>query len=105
MGHDGLMDFKVNINYNTNTKVRKEVFILACFSKDYFSSEIQKANAKPLLWTTHLMAPEAYTLKAAIEAWIDQGNGQQIKEKAAQQYHKYQKCDITSARNLFTSGF
>ncbi len=105
VGHDGLMDFEVNITYNKTTEKKKDVIILACFSRNYFSPEIRKANANPILWTTHLMAPEAYTLKAAIDGWVNNENGQQIDERAAQTYNKYQKCGIRGARNLFTTGY
>ena len=81
------------------------MIILACYSKSYFSPEIRKANADPLLWTTHLMAPEAYTLKAAIDGWIRDESGTQIDERAAQIYNRYQKCGLKGARNLFTTGF
>jgi len=51
------------------------------------------------------MAPEAYTLKAAIDGWLLNETGTQIEERAAQTYHQYQKCGIKGARNLFTTGF
>ncbi|SEL83474.1 hypothetical protein SAMN04487910_3410 [Aquimarina amphilecti] len=105
VGHDGLMDFNVNITYKESVSKPKDVMILACYSKSYFSPEIEKANANPVLWTTHLMAPEAYTLKAAIDGWMRNESGKQIDERAAQSYHKYQKCGIRGARNLFTTGF
>ena len=105
VGHDGLMDFSVNIKYNEIKSKRRDVVILACYSRNYFTSEIRKANANPVLWTTHLMAPEAYTLEAAIEGWIYNESGKQIDERAAQAYNKYQKCGIRGARNLFTTGF
>lgn len=100
------MDFDVSINYeNSSSSSKKDVIILACYSKAYFAPEIKKAKANPILWTTHLMAPEAYTLKAAIDGWILNESGKQIDERAAQSYHKYQKCGIRGARNLFTTGF
>lgn len=105
IGHDGLMEFDVKISYNELATKKKDVIILACYSKEYFSPEIKKAQANPILWTTHLMAPEAYTLKAALDGWINNENGQQIEERAAQAYNKYQKCGINGARNLFTTGF
>ncbi len=105
VGHDGLMDFEVNIAYKETNRKQRDVIILACFSRSYFSPEIRKANANPILWTTHLMAPEAYTLKAAIDGWINNENGTQIDERAAQAYNKYQKCGIKGARNLFTTGY
>ena len=105
VGHDGLMDFNINIDYTTDNKNKTDVIILACYSKHYFSPKIQKAKANPILWTTHLMAPEAYTLKAAIDGWILNESGTEIEERAAQSYNKYQKCGIKGARNLFTTGF
>lgn len=106
VGHDGLMDFEVDITYHvTHSNYYKPVIILACYSKSYFSPYIRKANARPLLWTTHLMAPEAYTLKAAIDGWLLNETGEQIEERAAQTYNQYQKCGIKGARNLFTTGF
>ncbi len=105
VGHDGLMDFNIDIKYDKNTDERKEAMILACYSKNYFGPEIRKAGAHPLLWTTHLMAPEAYTLKSALDGWIRDESGAEIDERAAQVYHRYQKCGIKGARNLFTTEF
>lgn len=104
IGHDGLMEFSVNLDYNA-TSIKKDVIILACYSQSFFKPHIQNANANPLLWTTHLMAPEAYTLKAAIDGWIINASGQHLKERAAQTYNTYQKCGLRGARNLFTTGF
>jgi len=104
VGHDGLMDFEVDIDYQPS-KGKRDVIILACYSKEYFKPHIIQSGAYPLLWTTHLMAPEAYTLKAAIDGWILNEKQEIIEERAAQAYHKYQKCGIKGARNLFTTGF
>lgn len=107
IGHNGLMDFELNISFykiNSSTK-KSDVIILACYSKNYFSPYIKNAGANPILWTTHLMAPEAYTLKAALDGWILNETGNQIDERAAQTYNQYQKCGIKGARNLFTTGF
>ncbi len=105
IGHDGLMDFSVDVAFKPITQQKKDVIILACYSKNYFTKHIQKAQANPILWTTHLMAPEAYTLKSAIDGWLNNETGTQIDERAAQTYHQYQKCGIKGARNLFTTGF
>jgi hypothetical protein len=105
IGHDGLMDFDIDLKYHSNETKKKDVMILACYSMRHFAPEIKKAGATPVLWTTHLMAPEAYTLEAALEGWIKNESGAQIAERAAQAYHKYQNCGINGARNLFLSGF
>ena len=105
IGHDGLMDFDVNIDYIEANNNSIDVIILACYSREYFTPQIKKTKANPILWTTHLMAPEAYTLKKVIDGWINNESGKQIEERAAQVYHKYQKCGINGARNLFTTGY
>jgi len=104
-GHDGLMEFSVDIKYKETPNKKHDVIILACYSKEFFKYEIEESKANPILWTTHLMAPEAYTLKSAIDGWILNETGAQIEERAAQTYNKYQKCGIKGARNLFTTGF
>lgn len=105
VGHDGLMDFAIDrfpAKYRTD---KKDVIILACASKVYFREGIRAVEANPLLWTTNLMAPEAYTLKAAIDGWLLKETGEQIRERAAQAYHKYQDCGLRGARGLFSTGF
>lgn len=98
-----------NSTHNDTTELimikKRDVIILACYSKAYFSPEIREAGANPVLWTTHLMAPEAYTLKSANDGWMIEETGKQIEERAAQTYNEYQKCGIRGARNLFTTGF
>ena len=105
VGHDGLMEFDADVTYKRNPTNDTEVMILSCNSKMFFGPEIKKAGAKPILWTTHLMAPEAYTLKSAIDGWLKNESGDQIEERAAQTYNQYQKCGLRGARNLFTTGF
>jgi len=105
IGHDGLMEFEVNLKYKSNPSKKIDAIILACTSKDYFQDEIIKSKANPILWTTNLMAPEAYTLEAALNSWSDNQTGNQIKEEASKAYHKYQKCGINGARRLFATGF
>lgn len=105
VGHDGLMEFDVDLAYQKLSNPAIGTIVLACFSKDYFYQELKEAGAKPLLWTTHLMAPEAYTLRAAIEGWMLGESSEAIEERAAQAYNNYQKCGIKGARNLFTTGF
>lgn len=105
VGHDGLMDFDLSAYPEKKGTDKKDVMILACISKSYFKEGIKAVGANPLLWTTGLMAPEAYTLKAAIDGWLMNETGKQIHERAAQAYHQYQKCGINAARRLFATGF
>lgn len=84
---------------------KRDALIFCCYSKDYFTPAVKAAGANPLLWTTGLMDPEAYTLKAAPDGWLLNKTPQQIRDRAAQAYHKYQNCGIKGARRLFTTGF
>jgi hypothetical protein len=51
------------------------------------------------------MAPEAYTLKAALDAWIAGESAEGTRERAAAAYAKYQKCSMVAARRLFSSAW
>jgi hypothetical protein len=99
------MEFSVSPPVRNGTATKKEAIILACFSKRYFKPYLQKLAVTPVLWTTNLMAPEAYTLVAAIDAWLNNKSNDELREQAAQAYHKYQKCGIRGARRLLVSGF
>lgn len=105
IGHDGLMEFDVEGYFDPIDNKKREAIILACVSKAYFKPYMQKTKSMPLIWTTGLMAPEAYTLKAGIDGWILNETNLQIKERAAQAYHKYQKCGIRGSRNLLVTGY
>ena len=105
IGHDGLMDFQLpRIPQKKDSRVRQAI-ILACGSKIYFAAALRASGAYPLLWTTNLMAPEAYTLKSALDGWIAGETEAQIHERAAGAYDKYQKCGIRAARKLMATGW
>ena len=105
VGHDGLMDFVLDSYPAKNGTDKKDVIILACASKMYYKEGIKKAGANPLLWTTNLMCPEAYTLKAAVDGWLLNETGAQIHLRAAETYNQYQKCGLKGAKNLFATGW
>jgi len=103
-GHDGLMDFQLTALPQGKSGNRQAI-ILACISKSYFSAPLRVTGATPLIWTTGLMAPEAYTLKSAIDGWILHESNDQIRERAAAAYDKYQRCGIKGARRLLVTGW
>jgi hypothetical protein len=105
VGHDGLMDFSLKEYPQAVDDRKREAVILSCASKQYFEQPLRKTGAEPLLWTTGLMAPEAYVLKAAVDGWILSEGGEQIRRRAAEAYHKYQHCGLKGAMNLFASGW
>lgn len=103
-GHDGLMDFQLT-TLPQGKSGQRQAIILACISKSYFSAPLHATGATPLIWTTGLMAPEAYTLKGALDGWIAHESDAQIRERAAAAYDKYQKCGIRGARHLLVTGW
>jgi len=105
IGHDGLMDFQLTRYPSQKDVSHREVIVLACASKQYFADGVRASGAYPLLWTTNLMAPEAYTLKSALDGWIAEENREQIRDRAAAAYDKYQKCGARAARRLLVSGW
>lgn len=91
VGHDGLMEFNIQYLNATDITHCRDAIILACASKLFFSDYIKNSSTYPLLWTSGLMAPEAYTLKAAIDGWLLGETNEEIKFRAAIAYNNYQK--------------
>lgn len=105
VGHDGLMDFTLDTYPAKKGTDKKDVIILACASRSYYKEGVKTAGAYPLLWTTNLMCPEAYTLKAAIDGWLLHESGAQIHLRAAEAYNQYLKSGLKGAKNLFATGW
>ena len=103
VGHDGLMDFSID-KYPEKKKERIDLIIFACYSKKYFSEAVRVGGGRPLLWTTNLFCPEAYTLEAAIAGWIRNESTERIHMRAARAYAKYQKCGVNAAARLIVTG-
>jgi len=100
VGHNGLMEFASTAKLQGGSGSRPRSIVLACASRQYFEPLLQQAGSEPLLLTTNLMAPEAYTLTAAVAAFIQH---EDIREAAAQAYNSHQACGIRGARRLFYS--
>ena len=79
--------------------------VLACASKVFFAPGLRPAGAEPWLWTTGLMAPEAYALKAALDGWMAGQPDEQVRRRAAAAYAKYQQISKTAAGRLFATGW
>jgi hypothetical protein len=105
IGHNGLMDFNLpELAANKDGKQR-DCIILACISKRYFTPHLKKANANPVLWTSGLMGPEAYTLHDALTGYVNNESIQSIRTRAATVYAKYTKCSVRAATNLLVTGY
>jgi hypothetical protein len=105
VGHDGLMDFQLSETFINSDDKKRDIIILACYSKRYFSPHLEAANVNPLVWTTHLMAPEAYTLHDGLTGYINGEANEDIRERAAAAYAQYQKCSINAAKGLLVTGW
>jgi len=104
IGHDGLIDFPLDLQITRAPGKRKEVMLLCCVSCTYFKPWLEKTGAYPLLWTTQVMCPEAYTFKAALDGWLRGESPQRIHERAAREYSRYQKCSVRAAGVLLKTG-
>ena len=105
VGHDAFMDFQVPPVSGKPSQKPRSAVILACASRQYFAPYLRSTGAQPLLWTTSLMAPEAYTLKAALDGWIAHEDGNSIRDRAARAYDQYQHCGRAAAEKLFATGW
>lgn len=105
IGHDGLMDFDLTQSFDNADGKKRKCIILACISKTYFKPHLQQTKAVPVVWTTGLMCPEAYTLHDALTGYVNDESTDQIRNRAASAYSKYQKCSEKAAKNLLVSGW
>jgi hypothetical protein len=105
VGHDGLMDFSINQSFEKINETERDAIILACYSKRFFSPHLKQTGASPLVWSTGLMAPEAYILHDAVNAWVEKRPVPEIRLAAAKAYSKYQRCTLKAAQGLLVSGW
>jgi hypothetical protein len=105
VGHNGLMDFDIDQDFNAKDGRDRDAVILACASRQYFRKKLKDTGANPLLWTTNLMAPEAYILHDALEGWIARESDESVRTRAAKAYSKYQKLSLKAAERLLVTGW
>lgn len=105
IGHDGLMDFQLSQKFTNTDSIHRDVIILACYSKHYFSQHLDKKYVNPLVWTSGLMCPEAYTVHDALSVYLKTKDNEKVRTAAAMAYSKYQKCSLNAARRLMLSGY
>jgi len=105
VGHDGLMDFTLQSTPKARDDRKRKAIILACVSQKYFAKPLERTGAVPLVWTTGLMAPEAYILSAAIDGWLKKETDEEVRLRAAIVYNSYQNCGLKAANNLFATGW
>jgi hypothetical protein len=104
-GHDGLMDDTVKIYKNVDGKPR-DAMMIACYSGRFFQKHLEHCGGYPLITTTGLLAPEAYVMHAAIEAWAQQKSDSEIRNAAGDAYWvKHPKSGQAGSRGLFRTGW
>jgi len=103
VGHNGLMDNTLpDVPAKLHEQNPKQAAVLACVSAKYFEQLLRRAGSEPLILTTGLMAPEAYTLDPILTGKLQGLTAKEIHEAVSQAYNKYQKTGISAARRLFT---
>lgn len=101
VGHNGLMEFSVAPQKAAPQNKPKSAMVLACASREYFEDSLRDLGAHSLLLTTNLMAPEAYTINAALQAWFSGASTRSVHRAAADTYSSYQKYPKRVGRKLF----
>ncbi len=101
IGHNGLMDFNIKAIEDNKNNTATSAIILACKSDAYFSKYLQKVKTHKLLTTSSFMAPEAYTLEAAISSWFSGRNVKNTHLSASKAYSQYQKAKLSWCKKLF----
>ncbi len=105
VGHNGLMDMRTpDVATVADTATPECAVVLACKSHQYFVAPLRAAKCPPLLTTTGLMAPEAYTLDAVIRSWAGGDAPATVRKRAAQAYAAYQRISVRAAERLFAVG-
>jgi uncharacterized membrane protein required for colicin V production len=104
VGHNGLMDLTLSSYPENSGRANPDcAVVLACRSNSYFAEPLRKAACRPLIMTSGLMAPEAYTLDAIIRSWAAGDSPAETRRKAAEVYSEYQKTSKDAAIRLFVA--
>jgi len=104
IGHNGFMDGQIFGFPEGAMQPNPEcAVVLACKSHESFASHLKLLKCPPLITTTGLMAPEAYTLDAIIRSWAKGQPPARVRKAAAAAYAKYQRISQTAAERLFAA--
>lgn len=114
IGHDSLMEWSLSKflpdswHWETLPKEQQEkqksryAAVFACKSQRYFSPALSRLGITPLILTTHRMAPEAYSVYAMIDGWLQGESKSSIRLKVASAYSKYQKLSKPALQMFVT---
>ncbi len=101
LGHDGLMEFDVEVPAAATDLKPKTAVALCCISKTYFAPKLSALKATPLLLTTQLMYPGSFLLHEAANGWLADRSGEECVLLAARAYAKNQKISVKAATGVF----
>lgn len=101
IGHNGLMDFAIPSPTVANMPSGKDVIVLCCKSRDYFTPLLRPVRSRLLLTTTQLMYPGSFLLHDALEVYLAGGTTDALREQAARAYARNQKIGVRAARWVF----
>ena len=116
IGHDYLMEsswcdyLPDSWRWNTLSKTEQEkqklryAAVFACKSQKYFTPPLSRLGITPLILTLHRMAPEAYSVHAMINSWLNGESKDEIRFKVASVYSQYQKLS-KPALHIFTTEY
>lgn len=104
VGHNGLMDFSApGVEGDPINSESRSSIVLACKSENDFPGLLGNREPHHLITTTGLMAPEAYSLEAGISTWFSGKSAIATRDRAADEYARYQKANGAWARRLFAT--
>ena len=101
VGHDGLMEFRVEPPARDPARPPVVAVSLSCMSQHYFMPHLEKLKVKPYLLTTQLMYPGGFLLQGAAENWLAGQAGEPVRQRAATGYAKNQGISAKSAASVF----
>jgi len=102
IGHNGLMDFRIEQAKDAPTRLKQtDTMVLCCISDKYFRGRLERYNARPILMTQQLMYPGSFILHDALEVWMRGGSTDEIRAAAARAYAKNQKISVKAAVGIF----
>lgn len=102
IGHDGLMDFQLPMPEPAADQPKKpDCIALCCVSNTYFKPRILAAGGRPVLLTTQLMYPGAFTLEAVLDTWASGGSPAELRESAGAAYARNQKISKKAGMGVF----
>jgi hypothetical protein len=109
VGHNGLMDMNLSDVSSKEWSAAAgdrpaSAVVLACLSHRYFAAPLAAIGCPPLITTSSLMAPEAYSLDAILRSWAAGDPPSVTRKRAGDAYARYQRITAPAGRGVFVAG-